>query len=145
MPLFSGHLGILPAELHTMQPGDDIKVMAPLSDFLVLDEVPDSRNLWLLATGTPVGPFLSILSGAEPWQRFDKITQVYEVRYVDDLAYVNNIQHWLQQYPQRFSFIPVVSREPMPGGVFRRRIPAVTKRAHTNSDLSKVYIPQTVR
>jgi ferredoxin--NADP+ reductase len=116
--------GLLSPELHAMQTGDDIKVMAPATGFLVLDEVPDSQNLWLLATGTGVGPFLSILSAPEAWQRFDKITLVYGVRHGDDLAYVHNIQYWLQQYPQRFSFIPVVSREPMPGAL-RGRIPAL--------------------
>jgi ferredoxin--NADP+ reductase len=116
--------GVLSPDLHAMQPGDDIKVMAPATGFLVLDEVPDSQNLWLLATGTGVGPFLSILSGADPWQRFDKITLVYGVRHANDLAYLNNIHHWLEQYPQRFSFIPVVSREPMQGAL-RGRIPAL--------------------
>ena len=116
--------GVLSPDLHAMQPGDDIKVMAPATGFLVLDEVPDSQNLWLLATGTGVGPFLSILSGADPWQRFDKITLVYGVRHGNDLAYLNNIHHWLEQYPQRFSFIPVVSREPMQGAL-RGRIPAL--------------------
>lgn len=116
--------GVLSPELHTMQPGDDIKVMAPATGFLVLDEVPDSQNLWLLATGTGVGPFLSILSRDEVWQRFAKITLVYAVRHINDLAYLDDIRNWQQQYPQRFSFIPVVSRQLMPGAL-QGRIPAL--------------------
>lgn len=116
--------GVLSPKLHTMQPGDEIKVMAPATGFLVLDEVPDSQNLWMLATGTGVGPFLSILAGAEAWQRFEQITLVYAVRHANDLAYLDDIQRWLHAYPQRFSFIPIVSREQTPG-TLQGRIPAL--------------------
>ncbi len=36
----------------------------------MLAEVPEAENLWLIATGTGLGPFLSILRTETPWQRF---------------------------------------------------------------------------
>lgn len=132
--------GVLSPKLHTMQPGDEIKVMAPATGFLVLDEVPDSQNLWLIATGTGVGPFLSILSGTEVWQRFDKITLVYAVRHADDLAYLDDIQRWLQAYPQRFSFIPIVSREQTPGAL-QGRIPTLLQSGQIQRQSSQNLTP----
>ena len=33
-----------------------------------MPEVPDAEVLWCLATGTGIGPFMSILHTAAPWQ-----------------------------------------------------------------------------
>jgi len=114
--------GLLSPKLHTLQPGDGLKVMAPATGFLVLDEVPASNNLWLIATGTGVGPFLSILSGSEAWQRFESITLVYGMRQVNDLAYRALIDSWTAVYPDQFHFVPVISREDSPAAL-RGRIP----------------------
>lgn len=114
--------GLLSPRLHILQPGDSLKVMAPATGFLVLDEVPQSKNLWLIATGTGVGPFLSILSSGEAWQRFEKITLVYGMRHVDDLAYRTLIDSWIAAYPDKFHFVPVISREDSQGAL-RGRIP----------------------
>ncbi|MFT4994249.1 MAG: ferredoxin--NADP+ reductase [Paraglaciecola sp.] len=114
--------GLLSTKLHMLQPGDGLKVMAPATGFLVLDEVPASKNLWLIATGTGVGPFLSILSGSEAWQRFESITLVYGMRQVNDLAYRALIDSWTAAYPDKFHFVPVISREDSPEAL-RGRIP----------------------
>jgi ferredoxin--NADP+ reductase len=114
--------GLLSPKLHELQVGDALKVMAPATGFLVLDEVPPSKNLWLIATGTGVGPFLSILSSSEAWQRFDEITLVYGMRYKNDLAYRSLIDEWLVTYPEKFHFVPVISREDSQDAL-RGRIP----------------------
>lgn len=103
--------GLLSPKLHQLQPGDNLKVMAPATGFLVLDEVPKSDNLWMLATGTGVGPFLSILAGSEVWDKYQTVVLVYAARKLDDLAYLDRIKQWQQQYPDKFRFLPVVSRE----------------------------------
>jgi len=114
--------GLLSPKLHTLQPGDNLKVMAPATGFLVLDEVPASKNLWLIATGTGVGPFLSILSSGEAWQRFEQITLVYGTRHANDLAYRSLIDGWIAAYPDKFHFVPIISREDSQGAL-RGRIP----------------------
>lgn len=53
--------GPLSSRLAALEAGDDIYVTEKAYGFLTIDEVPDSRDLWLLATGSGVGPFLSIL------------------------------------------------------------------------------------
>ncbi|MFT4938473.1 MAG: ferredoxin--NADP+ reductase [Paraglaciecola sp.] len=114
--------GMLSPKLHELKIGDSLKVMAPATGFLILDEVPESKNLWLIATGTGVGPFLSILSGQQVWQKFAQITLVYGMRQTRDLAYRPFIESCLANHPEQFRFVPVVSREDAVGAL-RGRIP----------------------
>jgi ferredoxin--NADP+ reductase len=103
--------GMLSPLLHQLRVGDRIKIMSPATGFLVLDEVPKSRDLWLLATGTGVGPFLSILMTKEAWDKYDNIILVYGARFSHDLAYRSLIESILSEYPDRFHFVSVISRE----------------------------------
>jgi ferredoxin--NADP+ reductase len=114
--------GMLSPRLHELKIGDSLKVMAPATGFLVLDEVPDSQNLWLIATGTGVGPFLSILSTQQVWQKFAQVSLIYGMRHTSDLAYRPLIDSCLTNYPEQFNFVPVVSRENAEGAL-RGRIP----------------------
>ena len=63
--------GPLSSRLAALEPGDSLWLTDAANGFLTLDEVPDNaRDLWMLATGTGVGPFLSMLQTGQPWQRF---------------------------------------------------------------------------
>lgn len=105
--------GDLSTALNRLQPGDTVWVdRQPAGDF-TLDQVPDSEELWLLATGTGVAPFLSMLKTEEPWQRFRQIILVYAARYLRDLRYQELFDTLHLRYPGRFTFIPIISREPV--------------------------------
>ena len=101
---FTSHLGQL-------EQGDQILVSSEPSGFFTLDEVPEAEHLWLLATGTAIGPFISILKTEEPWRRFSKIVLVHGVRQVDDLAYKDAIAEFKGRDPDRFTMVPFVTRE----------------------------------
>jgi len=103
--------GLLSPKLQSLEVGDELKIMAPATGFLVLDEVPQSRDLWMIATGTGVGPFLSILATEQVWQSYKNIILVYGARYEQDLAYVPLIETWSKKYASQFHFVPIVSRE----------------------------------
>lgn len=118
--------GLLSPKLHKLQIGDALKIMSPATGFLVLDEVPKSRDLWLMATGTGVGPFLSILTTEQAWASYEHVILVYGARYQHDLAYMALIAGWLKQYPDKFHFVPILSREASSGGL-RGRIPGLLK------------------
>ena len=116
--------GSLSPQLHKLDVGDQVKIMKPATGFLILEEVPDADTLWLIATGTGVGPFLSILAAEQVWQRYKNVVLVYAARYINDLAYVKDIKSWQQRYPDQFQFVPVVSRETFEQGL-NGRIPAL--------------------
>ena len=103
--------GPLTQRLIRLTPGDSVFVAPRAAGFFVLDEIPEAANLWMLSTGTAIGPFLSILSTEAPWQRFSRIVLVHAVRSVDELTYPDTIHALLEQHPDQLSFIPFVSRE----------------------------------
>ncbi len=79
--------GPLTPRLASLRQGDSIMVADRPYGFLTVDEVPAARQLWMIATGTGVGPFVSILKSDSAWQRFDKIVLAYSVRTASELAY----------------------------------------------------------
>lgn len=103
--------GPLSNRLARIQPGEQLWVTPKASGILTLRDIPDVESLWLLATGTALGPFLSILKTAEPWQRFRQILLVHAVRYARELNYADTIHSFRQAYPEQFRFLPIVSRE----------------------------------
>lgn len=103
--------GPLSPRLSQLKAGDGVLVAPKPNGFLVLDEVPPAIHLWLLATGTGIGPFLSILRTAEPWQRFQRIVLVHAARTAEELTYRRAIARVMDAEPKRFTYIPVVSRE----------------------------------
>lgn len=103
--------GPLTPHLAKLKPGDSILVAPRANGFMILDEIPQARHLWLIATGTGVGPFLSILSTEKPWERFEQVVLVYAVRSLSELSYQERIAQVLATHAGQFVFIPFVSRE----------------------------------
>jgi len=117
--------GEFTSELSRLAVGDELLVDKQAFGFLTLDRFPDGRDLWLLATGTGIAPFLSILQDFEAWQRFERIILVYSVREARELAY----QQLIAELPQRdyldglgskLLYLPVVTREQVPGALHGR-------------------------
>lgn len=116
--------GPLSPRLAELELGDAILVGARAGGLLTLEEVPaEARQLWLMATGTALGPFLSILKTDTPWQRFEQVILVHAVRHREDLTYGPTIEALLNQHQNRFRFMPFVSRERC-NGALHGRIPA---------------------
>ena len=103
--------GPLTNTMVTLKPGSPVWVMRRPSGFLVLDEVPAADHLWLMSTGTGIGPFLSILESNESWQRFQRIVLVHGVRLREELSYSERISSISVRYPGQFDYVPFVSRE----------------------------------
>lgn len=118
--------GQLSPQLQHLTIGDEIDISSTATGFMTLDEIPkgegQGKHLWFLATGTAVGPFLSMLDTAEPWQRFEKIVLVYGVREAKDLAYLDKLRSYERQYPNQFILCLCVTREAVDGAL-QCRIP----------------------
>ncbi|MGL4249380.1 MAG: ferredoxin--NADP reductase [Aeromonas sp.] len=115
--------GELTPPLGSLQAGDTLLVQSQATGFLTLDEVPAGRDLWLLSTGTAIGPFLSMLADGEAFNRFENLVLVHGVRQGEELSYQPLIASFAEQYGERFRYIPFVSREPWPDAM-AGRIPA---------------------
>lgn len=103
--------GPLTPNLAKLRSGDKILVAPRAHGFMIIDEVPQSRHLWMMATGTGVAPFLSILETDKPWQRYERVVLVYAVKTLSELGYQKRISRVLANHSRQFSFIPFLSRE----------------------------------
>lgn len=103
--------GKVSTALGALQTGDTLEISQPAVGFFTLAEVPDAKHLWMLATGTGLGPYLSILKEDTVWQRFEKIVLVHAVPLAKELVYSKLIQHFQNDHPDQFQFISIVSRE----------------------------------
>ncbi|MGY6039550.1 ferredoxin--NADP reductase [Aeromonas sp. AE23HZ002T15] len=115
--------GELTPSLGALQPGDSLLVQSQATGFLTLDELPAGRDLWLLSTGTAIGPFLAMLAEGEAFRRFENLVLVHGVRKVEELTYQALITSLVEQHGPRFRYVPFVSREAWPGAM-EGRIPA---------------------
>jgi len=122
--------GPLSPLLFALKTGDEILVADKPSGFLTISEVPESKHLWLMATGTGIGPFLSILKSEAVWQKFEQVILVYSVRTQAEMAYREMIEEIDIKHPDQFCFIPTITRENHQYSL-RNRIPESIK----NGDL----------
>ncbi len=117
--------GPLTPRLAALRQGDVIMVSDKTYGFLTIEEVPAARHLWMLATGTGVGPFVSMLRSNTVWQRFEKIVLVYSVRTAQELAYQDVLADIDRQFHQQFSFVPLITREKQQGIINKRVTDAI--------------------
>ncbi len=103
--------GPLSNRLVELEAGDFIWVAPKGAGFFTLSEVPEADYLWMLSTGTALGPFLSMLKTDEPWGRFEKIVLVHAVRTAEELTYQDTIRSLLTAHPDQLIYITFVSRE----------------------------------
>mgnify|MGYP003583248223 FL=1 len=65
--------------------------------FLTLDRFEPGGDLWLLATGTGLSAYLSLLQDSNTWASFDRIILGHGVRKVEELAYQSQIIDWAEK------------------------------------------------
>ena len=109
--------GPLTMRLARLQAGDPVWLSLRAAGFLVLSEVPDAENLWLLATGTGVAPFLSILKSATVWRRYRRVVLVEAARLANEFAYREEIEGLKREHAGRFESVTFVSREQAQGAL----------------------------
>lgn len=128
--------------LAALKADDVIEISQPAAGFFVLDEIPETQHLWMLATGTGLGPYLSILQDPAVWERFDKLVLVHAVSFADNLAYQPLINDFSVRNPSQFKYIPIVSREDHPNAL-KGRIPALISDGQLESAARVTIDPKT--
>jgi ferredoxin--NADP+ reductase len=91
--------------------GSALYVEVRAHGFFTLDYVPPARELWCVATGTGLGPFLSILRAEETWHRFERVVVVHGARVAPHLAYQDTLAEIAAARDGRLTYVPVLSRE----------------------------------
>ncbi len=107
--------GAFSERLRQLRVGDTLGVDRASYGFLTVDQLAPGKDLWLLASGTGLGPFVSILREPAVWQNWRRLILVHSVRQSAELAWREEITALpgLFAPPQAtLGYIPVVTREP---------------------------------
>ncbi len=110
--------GVLTSKLQHLKVGDEIFIGSKPTGTLVIDDLLDGRNLFLIGTGTGLAPFLSIIKDPETYERFEKVVLFHGVRFVNEVAYHKMLTEDLAQHEylgemisQQLIYYPCVTRE----------------------------------
>ena len=79
--------GELTSKLQKVKVGDESSMMDKATGTLVIDYLLPGRNLYLIATGTGLAPFLSIINDPETYENFENVILTHTVQYEDELVY----------------------------------------------------------
>lgn len=77
--------------LLALSPGDAIHLDEKPQGFFTLKWVPEAHELWLMATGTGLAPYVSMLRQGDVLSRFERVVVVHGVRSEAELAYRDEI------------------------------------------------------
>ncbi len=103
--------GPLTSKLAQVREGDGVWINSKTTGSLTLKYVQPGRNLYLLATGTGLAPFISLIRSAEVYQQYQHVILIHTVRTTKELAYRDELQ---SHSHARFLYVPTVTREEFP-------------------------------
>lgn len=120
--------GAFTSQLQHLEVGDELLLNTMPFGFLTLAryQKPLPKDLWLLATGTGLAPFLSMLQDLKTWEDYEHIVLAYSARSEEELAYIEKIESLQEDFgslvenPAKLIFIPIVTREPVEGALTER-------------------------
>lgn len=117
--------GAFTSRLSKLRQGDEILVERRSYGFLTTDRFEAGKDLWMLATGTGLAPFLSILHDFATWENYDNLILVQSVRTQSELAYEDLIRsfdksEYYAEFARKLRYARIVTREPVPGTLRER-------------------------
>ncbi|MDP3351784.1 ferredoxin--NADP reductase [Hydrogenophaga sp.] len=131
--------GPLTSRLQHIQVGDTIIVGRKPTGTLLIDYLLPGKRLYLLATGTGLAPFLSVIRDPETYERYEQVVLIHGVRQVKELAYREYLSDTLthdeflgEMVQQKLLYYPTVTREPF---VHQGRIPQLLADGQVAKDL----------
>lgn len=110
--------GPLTSRLQKIKPGDKLMVSTKPTGTLLVDALKTpAKHLYLLATGTGLAPFMSVIKDPEVYERYDKVIVTHGVREVSELAYQDiikglpNNEYFGEMVDGKLLYYPTVTRE----------------------------------
>lgn len=109
--------GPLTKHLQNLKVGDKILCSKKPTGTLLVEALKPAKHLYLLATGTGLAPFMSVIKDPEVYERFDKVIVTHGVREVSELAYQDiinelpNNEFFGEMVQGKLLYYPTVTRE----------------------------------
>lgn len=137
--------GAFTSHLNELTVGTTIYLEKVPYGFLTLAryQAPAPRDLWLLATGTGLAPFLSMLQDFNVWKDYQYIFLAYSVRTAEELAYVDKIKQILEVFSEGhtgFRFVPIITRDP--NAVPNQRLPQLILTGELERIVEQAFSPE---
>ena len=116
--------GLFSPRMARLAPGDALYVEKAPYGFLTLERFAPGGDLWLLASGTGLSAYLSILRDPAVWNAYRRIILVHGVRTAEELAYREEIESLARRPdlashfaadPRKLVYLPIATREALPG------------------------------
>ncbi len=111
--------GALTSRLLNIKMGDEVLVTSRPTGTLVPGYLIPGKHLYLLATGTGLAPFLSIIQDPDIYEQYEKIVLVHGTRWKSELTYQELIcqelphnEYFGDLVSQKLVYYPTVTREP---------------------------------
>ena len=111
--------GALTSRLQHIKPGDEVLVGKKPTGTLIIDNLTPGKRLYLMATGTGLAPFMSIIRDPATYERYEHVVVAHGVRRISDLGYRRFIEEELPAHElvgelaqKQLLYYPTVTREP---------------------------------
>ena len=107
--------GPLTSKLQHIKEGDEILVNSKSTGTLVIDYLLPGRNLYLIATGTGLAPYMSIIKDPRTYERFEHVILTHTVQYENELAYKDELETFNEDWKEvtlgRFTYFNTLTQQ----------------------------------
>lgn len=115
--------GVFTPALFRLGVGESVGIDPQPAGFFTLQWLPDTATeLWMISTGTGLGPFLSMLRTPGLLTKYERVVLVHGVRSLQHLTYRDELE---QRAGDQLTYLPLASRDAPSAGVLSGRSPAL--------------------
>ena len=101
--------GELTPRLFALKNGDRVYASTKVTGMFTLDQVVPNKSLLLMATGTGLAPYISMLRSNYDWSQKRKVVVLHGVRHSSDLGYREELET-LAKKQSNFIYLPIISQ-----------------------------------
>ncbi|QJC30808.1 FAD-binding oxidoreductase [Enterobacteriaceae endosymbiont of Macroplea appendiculata] len=90
--------GKLTSYLKSLKYDDNIMIAKQAFGTFTIKNINPCQNLWMISTGTGIGPYLSILQDGQCFKKFKKIILVYSIPNMEYFSYYHLVRSLYKKY-----------------------------------------------
>ncbi len=91
--------GPLTSRLQNIKVGDEVIMRPKPVGTLVLDALLPGKRLYMIATGTGIAPFASLMRDPDTYERYEEVILTHTCREIAELKYGENLEQELMEDP----------------------------------------------
>jgi ferredoxin--NADP+ reductase len=138
--------GLFTTRLKALQAGEGIALDRQVFGFMTADRFIDGQSLWLLSTGTGLGPYVSMLREGSLWERFSTVVVAHGARHAEDLSYSEELRALASVAPGRLRLVQAVTRDSdLPPGILSGRLTDLLKNGSLEAAAGIALAPEGAR